>query len=130
VSKRILLIAGLLFLASCSRVKTVASVPTPPSRGDDAELHEDNPFEAAEYFREQRVLGAGLLPIERYQTALQHAAGMRRYSLREGRFVEAAAAGASTFGTWESLGPTNVGGMAAKAGPPSTILRPYWPSTV
>ena len=91
-------------------MKTVASVPTPPSRGDDAELHEDNPFEAAEYFREQRVLGAGLLPIERYQTALQHAAGMRRYSLREGRFVEAAAAGASTFGTWESLGPTNVGG--------------------
>jgi hypothetical protein len=83
-------------------VKTPAAVPAPPPRQavKDAGLHEDNPFEAAEYFREQRVPGEGLLPIERYQTALHHASTMRRYSLRERRFVDHAA----TFRTWESLG--------------------------
>ena len=89
-------------------MKTQTAVPAPPAR--DADLHEDNPFEAAEYFREQRVMGEGLLPIERYQAALRHASTMRRYSLREGRFVDPAPHTAATFGTWESLGPENVGG--------------------
>ena len=89
-------------------MKTQAALPAPPAR--EAGLHEDNPFEAAEYFREQRVMGNGLLPIERYQAALAHASTMRRYSLREGRFVDPAPRAAATFGTWESLGPGNVGG--------------------
>ena len=84
MSHPLLLSAGIaalaISLASCSRVKTQTAVPAPPAR--DADLHEDNPFEAAEYFREQRVMGEGLLPIERYQAALRHASTMRRYSLR------------------------------------------------
>jgi photosystem II stability/assembly factor-like uncharacterized protein len=112
VSQRPLFRAGIaalaICLASCSRVKTQAALPAPPAR--EAGLHEDNPFEAAEYFREQRVMGDGLLPIERYQAALAHASTMRRYSLREGRFVDPAPRAAATFGTWESLGPGNVGG--------------------
>jgi uncharacterized protein (TIGR03437 family) len=102
-----------LFAASCARVQTPAALPAPPAAAADrdADRHEDNPFEAADYFREQRVLGDAPLPIERYQAALRHAATMRRYSLREGRFVDAAAAPApATFGTWESMGPENVGG--------------------
>jgi uncharacterized protein (TIGR03437 family) len=117
VPKRILLSASIavlaFLLASCSGVRTQAAIPAPPARDvarDDADLHEDNPFEAAEYFREKRVLGDGLLPIERYQAALNHASTMRRYSLREGRFVDGTPRSASTFGTWESLGPVNVGG--------------------
>ena len=80
--KRLLLGVSLalpaFFLASCTRVKTQAALPAPPAREADADLHEDNPFEAADYFREQRVPGEGLLPIERYQTALLHASTMRR----------------------------------------------------
>lgn len=100
------------FLASCSHVKPQAAIPAPPPHAvDDKDgLHEDNPFEAAEYFREQRVLGPGLLPIERYQAAALHAATMRRYSLSESRFVDGEPHAAATFGNWQSIGPSNVGG--------------------
>jgi hypothetical protein len=54
-------------------------VPAPP-RAAEAGEHDDNPFEAAEYFREQRVLGEGLLPVERYTDAMRHVGTMRRYS--------------------------------------------------
>jgi uncharacterized protein (TIGR03437 family) len=104
------LTAILFLLSSCSRVQPLAAVPAPPVHDADADRHEDNPFEAAEYFREQRVQGDGLLPIERYQAALAHAATMRRYSLREGRYLDAEPHAAATFGTWNSLGPVNVGG--------------------
>src|ERR1017187_7054220 len=59
---------SLALLVSCTRVKPGASLPAPPRAAADAD-HEDNPFEAAEYFREQRVLGEGLLPMERDTTA-------------------------------------------------------------
>ena len=87
----------------------MAGIPWPPQAAV-ASPHEDNPFEAAEYFREQRVQGEGLLPLERYATAMRHAATMRRYSLRQGAFVESLPRAPSPFGTWESLGPGNIGG--------------------
>ena len=70
------------------------------------EPHADSPYEAAEYFRERRVLGNGLIPADRYLSAREHVRGMRLYSLRDNRFVNPG----ESFGTWESLGPGNVGG--------------------
>jgi len=95
-------VAGAALLVSCARPKPSVRIPVPDERAD-------SPFEAAEYFRQQRVPDAGGLPIERYLTAQRHAQTMRRYSLRAGRFLDNAAT-AATFGTWESLGPGNVGG--------------------
>ncbi|MBZ5620098.1 MAG: hypothetical protein LAQ69_15440 [Acidobacteriia bacterium] len=101
--------------------KPLAPGPRPPAPGPAAiapgpqpladDLHEDDPFGAAQYFIEQRVPGGGLLPIERYLEADRHAQRMPRYSLRAGRLLsEVASDAAATFGTWESLGPGNVGG--------------------
>ena len=104
-------VLSLALLVSCTRVKPSAALPPPPQAADAGHgEHDDNPFEAAEYFREQRVLGDGLLPVDRYTDAMRHAATMRRYSLAEGRFVDGAPRAASTFGAWQSLGPGNVGG--------------------
>jgi uncharacterized protein (TIGR03437 family) len=89
------LIASAIFLLSCARPKPSAHVPSPPRD------HADSPFEAAEYFREQRVLGSALLPIERYLSAQRHA-----------RLMPRAQTAAPTFGTWEFLGPGNVGGRS------------------
>src|ERR1039457_2817960 len=104
-------VRSVALLGSCTRVKPSAALPPPPQAADAGHgEHDDNPFEAAEYFREQRVLGDGLLPVDRYTDAMRHAATMRRYSLAEGRFVDGAPRAASTFGAWQSLGPGNVGG--------------------
>ncbi len=110
-------------LVSCARPKPNAAVPVPhmaardPGEppGEREGEREDSPFEAAEYFREQRVPDAGPLPVEKYLAAQRHVGTMRRYSLREGRFLADAAASPAagapaTFGNWESLGPGNVGG--------------------
>ncbi len=92
-------------LASCARLKPIAAIPPPRD-------YADSPFESAEYFRQQRVPDSRALPIERYLEAQRHARTMRRYSLREARFLDSAAPRepAATFGAWESLGPGNVGG--------------------
>jgi len=97
-------VAAAALLVSCAHPKLAVRTPVPHE-------HADSPFEAAEYFRQQRVPDSGGLPIERYFEAQRHARGMRSYSLRAGRFVDHAISGAAaTFGTWESLGPGNVGG--------------------
>ena len=71
--------------------------------------HSDSPYEAAEYFRQQRVLDDKPVPAERYLSAWQHIRVMPQFSLRANRFL-APGTPAATFGTWESLGPGNVGG--------------------
>src|SRR4029077_14233080 len=82
-----------------------------PGHTPDSYLRDDDPFEAAEYFIEQRVPAGGWLPVERYGEAQRHTRSMRAYSLRAGRFLdEVPHAVAATFGSWESLGPGNIGG--------------------
>ena len=59
----------------------------------------------------QRWAAPGEVPVERYLEAIRHIRTMRRYSLRESRFVEEApGVPSAAFGSWESLGPGNVGG--------------------
>jgi photosystem II stability/assembly factor-like uncharacterized protein len=71
----------------------------------------DRPFEAAEYFREQRMNGPGALPVERYTAAQRHARAMRRAALREPRFdAQMAGEPQAGLGSWKFLGPGNVGG--------------------
>ena len=87
--------AASFLLVSCVRPKPAARLPVPTE-------HADSPFEAAEYFRQQRVPDSSGLPIERYLAAQRHARNMPRTS--------PAASPEATFGTWEALGPGNVGG--------------------
>ena len=85
--------------------------PVPGLPSPNSEPRDDDPFEAAEYFLEQRVPAGGSLPVERYLEAQRHTQRMRAYSLRAGRFLDEVPHDvAATFGTWESLGPGNVGG--------------------
>jgi uncharacterized protein (TIGR03437 family) len=123
---RCLLLAALAALVSCTHGKHSAGLVLPPQVKVEADAdrdagadrdgrhnepdHDDNPFESAEYFREKRVMGDGLLPMERYTEGLRHAGAMRHYSIGLGRFVEGGPKAPSTFGTWQSLGPGNVGG--------------------
>lgn len=116
------LLAAAAFFSGCVRPKT-ALVPAAPSTAHDADLqsdhHEDNPDEAAEFFRQQRVLNDDLLPAQGYLEARRRARSMRRFTIQQGRFVDSRTAGpadagihaaASTFGTWQLLGPGNIGG--------------------
>ncbi len=84
----------LVFLASCARHPSAFRAPavlTPRS---------DSPFEAADYFREQRVPVNEPLPLERYTSALRRARQLPRL------------ARASGSSGWEFLGPGNVGGRS------------------
>jgi len=96
-------------LVSCARR---AAIPLPHIAAGEPDERADSPFEAAEYFRRERVPDGGWLPVEKYVAAQRHVRTMRRYSLRAGRFLDEAAPrdAAATFGAWESLGPGNVGG--------------------
>ncbi len=86
--------------------------PDADLRASNSDLRDDDPFEAAQYFIEQRVAAPGLLPVERYLAAQRRTQTMRRYSLGAGRFLDEVThdAAAPTFGSWVSLGPGNVGG--------------------
>src|SRR5579859_3143756 len=79
-----------VFLTSCARQHSSA-LPSAP----DIVERDDSPGEAAEYFRERRVPGNAPLPIERYTAARRHVSTMRA---------------SASLGTWESLGPGNIGG--------------------
>jgi len=119
-------------LTSCARPKGVSSIlqsPPPPRQEDTgrpSEARDDNPFEAAEYFIEQRVPAGQWLPVERYLEAQRHAASMRTYSLRADRFLDETSHDTpATFGAWESLGPGNVGGRTR-----GLVIHPKNPNTM
>jgi uncharacterized protein (TIGR03437 family) len=113
VSRKLLILdlSVAAFLTSCGQLRPVAAIPIAPrpaAAGEDE--HADHALEAAEFFREERTTGEDL-PLERYADAMRHARTMRRYSLHEGRFIDALApAPAVGIGAWKSLGPGNIGG--------------------
>ncbi len=86
----------LVLLVSCAHSTHVLTTPAPPRE----DSHADSPFEAAEYFREQRVPGNQWLPIERYASALRRARLMPRLAHEV----------PNSPGPWQFLGPGNVGG--------------------
>ncbi|HVR98310.1 MAG TPA: hypothetical protein VMW27_16975 [Thermoanaerobaculia bacterium] len=81
----------------------------------------DEPDKAQELYRLKRVpAGEDAVPVERYFAALEQMRTMRQYSTRNGAFVPSRAeldksglsyaAEAEKLGTWNALGPGNVGG--------------------
>src|SRR5438270_4510427 len=82
-----------LFAVSCAHQSRTAKVPTAP--------HSDSPDDAAEFLRQERVIGKGPVPGERYLTAHRRLRNMRTVAQHPA---------AVSFGTWQSLGPGNVGG--------------------
>lgn len=78
-----------------------------------ADLREDSPGELAQYQLDKRVApGERTIDPARYRAASAHAATMRRYSAKTGRFVDGGDAAKATAPQWESLGPGNVAGRA------------------
>jgi hypothetical protein len=77
----------------------------------------DSPYRAQKYNVEKRVPpGEKQLPTDRYLIALEHMKHMKVFSSRLGRYVTDASANqigplsAAIPGTWEELGPGNIGG--------------------
>ncbi|MDL1894884.1 hypothetical protein FBQ82_01290 [Anaerolineae bacterium CFX7] len=74
----------------------------------------DQPDKAAEYFRLKRSpRGKTEIPVEKYLMAREHMERMPRFSTTLNRsFPSQAESGASVgdIGTWQSLGPGNIGG--------------------
>src|SRR6185503_4040081 len=113
---------------SCGRPRPMASQrPIAPAAREKAESERgDSPREAAAFFRQQ-VLGWDStedLPVERFQVAQQRARAMRRFSVRQGRYMEARIA-APTSGAWEYLGPNNVGGRTR-----ALVIHPQTPNVM
>src|SRR5688572_13502964 len=97
-----------LMVVSCGRPRPMASQqPIAPAARKKAESERgDFPREAAAFFRQQ-VLGWDStedLPVERFQAAQQRARAMRRFSVRQGRYMDPrmeARIAAPTAGAWE-----------------------------
>lgn len=96
----------------------------------------DEPDRAAEHYLRKRLpLGASELPVERYFDALQHMRDMPQYSLSTGRAFPPRAqlegsglsyiADAAVLGTWEFLGPQNIGGRVR-----ALVIHPTQPNTL
>lgn len=99
-----------------------------PSRQRESPEREDQPGEALEHYLDQRVpAGTRELPVERYFTAMERMRRMRLYSSRGQRFVDRDAktgrARNVSLGTWEALGPGNVGGRTR-----SLVIHPTQPN--
>lgn len=124
-----------LFVVTCGaglKRSSFAPVPPPhtappPAAEEDGE-REDSYNEAADFYLLKRAGEGGALPVERYFAAKRHAGSMPRYSVAQGRFTSAAAKSAAreiNVGTWQPLGPGNVGGRTR-----SLVIRPDDPNTM
>src|ERR1700682_1132480 len=116
LSRPLLVAAAIVFMFSCAR--PVAYKAPQPLRPSPAPIVAEEPRadsfrEAADFFRFKRWPFDSELPVERYLEAEQHARSLPLYSIAEGRVrATPASAGArdAIFGTWQPLGPGNIGG--------------------
>ncbi len=99
--------------------------PGPPK------LHSDSAAEAAEFFRAKRWQGPGDFPVERYlqareQTRRLPLASISRNDTNVTPKSLAATTNVDALGTWQSLGPGNIGGrtraIAIDPANPNTIF--------
>ena len=134
-----------------------------PLRGGDANAPReryDEPLKARDFFALKRApVGKTTIPVERYRIARDQMTRMGLYSTRSGAFASRrsgglGAAAGTVVGTWNPLGPGNVGGrtralainpstpaimyaggvaggcgspsMAARPGPPKATTWPTW----
>ncbi len=88
----------------------------------------DDPAAATEYFLRRRApAGAQELPLERYLTARDVMATVPRYSSALGRALPpgGGSGAASALGTWQWLGPGNIGGRTR-----ALVIHPTTPATL
>lgn len=106
--------ACLCFSVACGpSTRRLATIPSPPSA--EVRDFDDDPDGAAEYYLLKRLPpGATSLPVERYLTARDRLRRMRVYSSTRraivNRLREVDAPTLTGGGTWEELGPGNIGG--------------------
>ncbi len=105
--------------------KTLPPGAAQPNRGDQ-------PDAAREFFRLMRAPANQPVTHDRYEAAMRHAETMRHFSISLGRFVDApkkalysAASPQAAIGTWQSLGPGNVGGRTN-----ALVIHPTQPNTM
>lgn len=71
----------------------------------------DEPDLAARYYAEQRLPeGEDVDPTELYERAREHMRRMPRYSARHGAYLTTSKGTGGLLGSWEFLGPGNIGG--------------------
>lgn len=131
-----------LFICLCVLFLGCAGLPTPRDRAlADMSTRVpgrayDQPDRAAEHYLRKRLpLGASELPVERYFDALQHMRQMPQYSLAARRALPSRAqlegsgmsyiADAAVLGTWEFLGPQNIGGRVR-----ALVIHPTQPNVM
>lgn len=92
----------------------------------------DRPDLAWEHYREKRVGGgAGVVASRRYEVARRELAHLPLYSTRQGRFLEEDGGAlprlrrAASLGTWQPLGPGNIGGRTR-----AFVIRPDRPAVM
>ena len=124
-----------LFCVSCGSVVQRADIRSPqlPLRSDAEpsgralEIDEDSAQEAIDFYLLKRTGGAPL-PAEKLIEAQRHARTMPLYSIANRRFVTESAKSPvrdAALGTWQPLGPGNVGGRTR-----SLVIRPDDPNTM
>src|SRR6266478_6192589 len=99
-----------------------------PAEVEPEEEQEDSYKEAAEFYLLRRALPGGDLPAERFIEAKRRAERMPLYSLAQRRFVDASQKGAArdaALGSWEALGPGNIGGRTR-----SMLIHPADANTI
>jgi hypothetical protein len=108
-------------------IPPVVEAAVRPSEPEEDE-REDSYREAAEFYLLKRVPPGEELPVERYLTAKQHAERMPLYSLAQRRFVgvpQKSAPRDANLGSWQPLGPGNVGGRTR-----ALLINPNDPNTI
>lgn len=99
-------LVSLLFFFACSLGS--GSRPSEQSEGE-AENAFDSPDEAQRYFLDKRLpFGTTTLPVERYVAAIEQMQKLPVYSTATNTFATSSTQG--NLGTWEELGPGNIGG--------------------
>lgn len=114
------------------REKTAAPNSQALLAESDDSVNPDSWQEAAEFFRRKRWPIGGDLPAERYIEARRQIQRLPLYSIAEGRVRQRASDSAATpllaqpsFGTWQPLGPGNIGGRVR-----GLVVHPKDPNTI
>lgn len=91
----------------------------PQGTQEESDHNPDSPDAAAEFFRRKRWPLGGEPPVERYLEARRQARSLRHFSIAQG---ETRSESASTFGSWQPLGPGNIGGRVR-----DLVINPHNP---
>ncbi len=120
-----LLLVGFGFMFLAGLVMMVS--PSAPLPLEEETERYDEPDKAAEYFRLKRLpRGETEIPVEKYLTAREHMNRMPRFSTALNRSFRSQAESGElleNIGSWQSLGPGNIGGRTR-----ALLIHPINPS--